>query len=214
VGLAPGKYVFRLADPEGARNVVQVVSADGKRAYGMFFTMAVERDRPADQPEVRFMETAAGTPPAIRTMWYPGLRTGLEFIYPKEQARRLAQSAREPVLTTQSQTTTTDQTNTAGVSRISSNGQETRVAGGSNPSTSSAPSGVAQRGDLAPASIAIPAAPVALVAKADTRSNAPGSRPARTRLPQTGSTAPLVGLSGLCFLVAALALRYRRTARV
>ncbi len=32
------------------------------------------------------METASGTPAAVRTWWYPGKRTGYDFIYPKEQA--------------------------------------------------------------------------------------------------------------------------------
>src|SRR5258708_5859536 len=31
VGLAPGKYLFHLADTNGSRDVVQVLSADGKR---------------------------------------------------------------------------------------------------------------------------------------------------------------------------------------
>ena len=36
------------------------------------------------------METAKGQPSAVKTWWYPRERIGYEFIYPKEQARRLA----------------------------------------------------------------------------------------------------------------------------
>src|SRR5918999_6360760 len=124
VTLPAGQYLFRLANPDSGRNVVQVLSADGTKPYGMFFSMRAERVEPASTPEVRFMETAAGMPAAIRTWWYPGERSGYEFVYPKEQARRLAQGASQPVLTTQSQTTTTEQTNTTELARISSTGQE------------------------------------------------------------------------------------------
>lgn len=55
---------------------------------------------PASAPEVRFMETAAGMPAAIKAWWYPGERMGYEFMYPKDQALRLAQGASQPVLTT------------------------------------------------------------------------------------------------------------------
>jgi hypothetical protein len=106
VTLPAGQYLFRLADPT-ERKVVQVLSADGKTTYGMFFSLPAERFEPASAPEVRFMETAAGMPAAIKAWWYPGERTGYEFMYPKDQARRLAQGASQPVLTTQAHTTAT-----------------------------------------------------------------------------------------------------------
>ena len=154
VALPSGTYLFRLADPDGGRGVVQVLSADGKKAYGMFFTRADDRITPSDKPEVRFMETPAGVPPAIKSWWYPLNLEGREFIYPKEQARRLAKNVTEPVLTTQAATTTTEQTNTADLSRISSNGQETKVSAGSK-ATASNPKGKAQEGTRAPTSISV-----------------------------------------------------------
>jgi hypothetical protein len=83
----------------------------------MFFTLSAKRFDPAPTPEIQFMETASGTPAAIRTWWYQGERTGYEFIYPKEQARRLAMAASQPALTTDAQTATTEQTNSADPSR-------------------------------------------------------------------------------------------------
>ena len=76
VALPAGKYMFHIADPETGRTVVQVTSADGKRAYGMFFSLSAERLTAAPDAEVRFMEASAGAPPAIKTWWYPGERTG------------------------------------------------------------------------------------------------------------------------------------------
>ena len=60
VTLPAGKYLFRLANPDSGRNVVQVLNAEGTKPYGMFFAMRAERFEPAPTPEVRFMETAAG----------------------------------------------------------------------------------------------------------------------------------------------------------
>jgi hypothetical protein len=154
VTLAPGKYLFRIADPDSGGHIVQVLSGDGTKPYALFFAIPAERPTPAPEPEVRLIETPEGVPPAIKTWWYPGERTGREFIYPKEQARRLAMNAKEPVLTTQQQTTTAEQTNTTDLSRISSSGEESVVNGESTP-TASTPAGAAQHGEVAPASIAI-----------------------------------------------------------
>ena len=107
VTLPAGQYLFRLADPAGSRKVVQALSADGKTPYGMFFSLPAERFEPASTPEVQFMETASGMPAAIKAWWYAGERSGYEFLYSKDQARRLAQGARQPELTTQARTTAT-----------------------------------------------------------------------------------------------------------
>src|SRR5579864_9453614 len=74
VTLPAGQYLFRLADPNSSSKVVQVLNADGTKPYGLFFTIPAERLEPASSPEVHFMETASGTPAAIRTWWYPGER--------------------------------------------------------------------------------------------------------------------------------------------
>src|SRR5260221_2429661 len=148
VTLPAGQYLFRLANPDGDRKVVQVLSADGSKPYGMFFSMSADRAEPPSTPEVRFIETGAGMPAAIRTWWYPGERSGYEFIYPREQARRLAQGAREPVLTTQAQTTTAAQTNTRDLARISATGQDSDLS--ASKSTTTAPHGIHLRGEIAP----------------------------------------------------------------
>jgi hypothetical protein len=106
VTLPAGQYLFRLADPIAGSKVVQVLNADGTKPYGQFFTLPTQRFELSETPEIRFMETASGMPAAIKTWWYPGEQTGYEFIYPKEQARRLATGASQPALTTLAQTTT------------------------------------------------------------------------------------------------------------
>src|SRR5688572_23795155 len=219
VTLPAGKYLFRLANPDSGRNVVQVLNAEGTKPYGMFFAMRAERFDPASTPEVRFMETAAGTPAAIKTWWYPGERTGYEFIYPKEQARRLAVGASQPVLTTHAQTTMTEQTNTADLSRVSSGGQETQVNASAAP-TAATPSGTTQEGQIASSSLSIPtpsipavgsAPAVTQTASAQTTSQSSAAQPKRTRLPRTSTQLPLVAMVGTLALLSAATLWYWRT---
>jgi hypothetical protein len=225
VTLPAGQYVFRLADPNSSGRVVQVLNADGTKPFGLFFTVPAERLEPASTPEVRFMETASTAPAAIRTWWYPGERRGHEFIFPKDQARRLAQGGGQGVLTTQAQTTTTEQTNTADLSRLASGGEETHVSASTEP-TAAAPSGGAQAGQLASSALSIltpsiPAvgsapvpAPATSQQAAAPAAGAPpveSSRSRRTRLPQTATQLPLVAAAGTMLLMISASLGYWRT---
>jgi hypothetical protein len=232
VTLPAGQYLFRLADPNSSSKVVQVLNADGTKPYGLFFTIPAERLEPASSPEVRFMETASGTPAAIRTWWYPGERRGYEFIFPKEQARRLAMGASQPVLTTDAQTTTTEQTNTAELSRVGSTGQEADVSASAAP-TAAMPTGTTQEGQIASSSLSIatPSIPeigstpvptsttLAQTPSTEAASTQASSEPtssaraARTQLPRTASQLPLFAMVGTVTLVSAASLRYWRTRR-
>jgi hypothetical protein len=213
VTLASGQYLFRLANPESGRNVVQVLNADGTKLYGMFFAMRAERFEPASTPEVRFMETAAGIPTAIKTWWYPGERSGYEFVYPKDQARRLAQGASQPVLTTQTQSAATEQTNTADLTRISSAGQETNVSADATP-TASTPGGTSQQGEVASTGISIANATIPPRVDpspvATSEQHAPSTR---VSLPRTGSSMPVIALVGCLALFAGIGLSVWPSAR-
>jgi LPXTG-motif cell wall-anchored protein len=201
VTLPAGKYMFRLADTS-SRNVVQVLSADGTKPYSMFFVYRAERFDVPSKPEVRFMETGEGMPAAIRTWWYPGERSGYEFAYPKEQARRLAEGIRQPVLTARTEPPAESSTPAqADLSRVSPTGEEATVAADSVP-PATAPAGRSLEGELASQSIAI--------APATTQ---PEDQQARASLPKTASTTPLWLLGGLGLLAAAGLLRRLRTSR-
>ena len=50
------------------------------------------------KPIVRFHETAQGVAPALRVLYYPSDLAGNEFLYPREQAERIAAVSRHPVL--------------------------------------------------------------------------------------------------------------------
>jgi hypothetical protein len=157
VTLQPGTYLFRVPTPN--RNLVQVLSANGTKIYGSFFAIPAYRPVRPENPEVRFMETASSMPHAIRTWWYPADGTGFEFIYPKEQARLLSRGSGDTVLTTKAPSTTTVQTDTDELTRISSTGQETDVDLGARPAPS-APTGERGAGEVASPDLIIPAEPV------------------------------------------------------
>ena len=203
--LPAGKYLFHLADPESGRQVLQVQSADGKKVYGMFFSMPVQRPSPPEEAEVRFLEASAGSPPAINTLWYAGERTGRELIYPREQALRIARNTSASVLTTKANTTKTEDTKTGDLSRVSSSGQDAAFA-----ENAAEPTGRLQR-DAPVAqtpSVAQTATPVATAGQ--TPAPARRTAPARSSLPQTASDTPFLLLLAIGLFTAAVAVRFSR----
>jgi hypothetical protein len=183
VTLPAGDYMFRLVDTNTTRKVIQVLSGDGKTPYAMLHSIPDVRRDASRNPEVRFLETARGNPSAVKTWWYPGERTGYEFIYPKEQARRLAMEVTEPVLTTKVETTKPEEVKTAELERITPKGEEIAVVAQPEPVV---PTGIVQEGTVAEA---------------------------RTELPVTATRIPVFGLIGLLFVALAGGLRLWRVAR-
>jgi hypothetical protein len=196
VALQPGQYVFRLADPSSSRKLIQVVSVDGKQVYGTFFSVPLDRAEAPSKPEIRFMEAAPGSPAPVRAYWWANERTGSEFIYPREQALRLAKSAKEPVLTTTASASKVDDANTGSLTRVSSSGQDSA----SNATASSTNQRLGQDQIPAPGSVT------------PSGSN-PGDRTPRqmaqnrTALPQTASSRPGIAVLGMLALALACAMR-------
>lgn len=87
--LESGTYVFRLADT-ASRNVIQVLSGDEKEMLGQWLFVSAERPEVTGDTVVTFRETSAASTPAVQFWYYPGEKIGKEFIYPKDQAMRIA----------------------------------------------------------------------------------------------------------------------------
>jgi hypothetical protein len=211
VTLPPGSYIFRFVDGTTGRKVMQVQAKDASnKTYGMFLTINAERPRPSDDAELRFLETPAGQPAAVKTWWYPGNTIGREFIYPKSQARRLAQATNTSVLTTQAENVTNEQMQTADLALVSPSGQETPLTddqlveaaantppvGATEQSTMSAQANTRQ----SPAEGAVGTAGQA-PAQQDTM--------ARANLPRTSTPLAGIGLLGMLSLVGGAWLRFR-----
>lgn len=208
VTLPPGAYIFRFVDGTTGRKVMQVqAKGSGNKTYGMFLTINAQRPRPSDDAELRFLETPAGQPAAVKTWWYPGNTIGREFIYPKSQARRLAKATNTTVLTTQAESVTTDQMQTADLAYVSPAGQDTAltdeqlVAAAAN----TPPVGVAAQQSNTPAAASQTTANTASATRTQVREGTV----ARTRLPRTSTAMAGIGLLGMMSLLGGAWMRFR-----
>jgi hypothetical protein len=98
VVLPAGTYVFKLADSESDRHIVQIFSKDQKHVYATILAISDERLRPADKTVITFEERAKGAPEAIKAWFYPGDNIGIRFVYPKQRAMEIARNTNEAVL--------------------------------------------------------------------------------------------------------------------
>ena len=200
VTLPPGTYIFRFVDGTTGRKVMQVQAKDASsKTYGMFMTINAQRPRPSDDAELRFLETPAGKPAAVKTWWYPGNTIGREFIYPKSQAVRLAKATNTTVLTTTAANVSNDQMQTAGLAYVSPTGQDTPLTDEQL---------VAAAANTAPVGVPETAAQSAANAAAN-RAPASQGTMARTRLPKTSTPMAGIGLIGMISLLGGAWLRFR-----
>jgi hypothetical protein len=200
--------------------VIQVLSDDEKKPYAMMNTILDERRDPAKDATVSFYETARGTPAAVKSWWYPGERDGYQFIYPRTQARQIAQSTGRAVLTTKSNSSKTEETKTAALTRVDASGKDVDVnapdsaaasasaSNGSNFTDSSANATVFNRSTPAQTE-GINRTPPQIAANQPAES----SRVARNELPRTASNLPLVGLIGLLSALGFVTLRFGASLR-
>ena len=79
--LPAGKYIFRLADDETNRDIVQVFSEDNDELLATILAIPAYRLDPSPETIVTFEERPAGSPQAIRQWFYPGETSGVEFVY-------------------------------------------------------------------------------------------------------------------------------------
>src|SRR5688572_31004371 len=106
--LEPGTYVFRIADT-ASRNVIQVLSDDEMKQLGQWLFVSAERQEVTGDTVVTFREANAGTTPAVQFWFYPGEKISKEFIYPKDQALRIAGRTGAEVLTEEGRVSADDQ---------------------------------------------------------------------------------------------------------
>ena len=213
--LPPGTYVFRFIDATSGRKVMQVQARDASsKNYGLFITISAQRAQPSDDAELRFMETPAGQPAAVKTWWYPGNTIGREFIYPKEQARKLAQATNSTVLTTKADSVTTDQMQSADLTYVSPNGQETPLtdeqlveAAANTPPVGATEANTTQTA-MARSNTGNTAGAPKPVGTAGAQAAQQGTT-TRTSLPRTSTPLAGIALLGLFSLVGAAALRFR-----
>jgi hypothetical protein len=217
VTLPAGKYVFRLADTS-LHNVMQVFDGEEKNIIGQWFFIPKNRtteeaNAANGKPVVVFMEVPEGVTPAVKYYFYPTDLTGKEFIYPKDQALKLAAASKQPVLATDSDVTKGGE---AHVFTVEPGGAETAYDANATANQNQ------QAAASAPAAPAAPAAPVAENRSTDRDRTAVGTsgaadqnpaprQQASSELPKTASPLQLIGLLGLMALAGGFGLRLARS---
>lgn len=228
--LPAGKYVFRLADT-ALHNVMQVFDANETHILGQWFFVPANRTSEQQseangKPVVMFREMPEGVTPAIHYFFYPTDLTGKEFIYPKDQAVKIAAATHENVLATD---TDVDKGGNAHVFRVDPNGTEAQYdanakAENSKPEPAPSTASLNSQADVnnSPASGPPASAPARQSASASqsvtqpvgtsgSAQQAPAPRQqAAAELPKTASPLPLIGLFGLLAIAAGFGLRLAR----
>ena len=203
VTLPPGTYVFRFVDATSGKKVMQVQAKDaGSKTYGMFMTISAQRPRASDDAELRFLETPAGQPAAVKTWWYPGNTIGREFIYPRSQAVRLAKATNSTVLMTKSESTSNDEMKSADLAYVSPSGQEQGLTDEQlvDDAANTPPVGATTQQSASSAQ--------STTADASRRPAQEGTM-ARARLPRTSTPMAGIGLLGMISLLGGAWLRFR-----
>jgi hypothetical protein len=83
--LPAGTYVFKLADSQSDRDIVQISSKDQKHLLATILAIPDYRAEPTDKTVVTFEERLSGSPEALHSWFYPGDTDGIEFVYPKSE---------------------------------------------------------------------------------------------------------------------------------
>lgn len=207
VVLQPGTYVFKLADT-GSRNVVQVWDEKENHMIGHWTFVQADRLEPADETIVMFKETRAGATPAIQYWYFPGERIGKEFLYPKDQAERIASRTGADVRvdeTAGSLAVAADASAPAPAAEPSevavAEPEPAPVAAAPAPSPEPEPAAVVEESRVAAAEPAPAPAPV------ESAPSTVGTSGQNDELPRTASPLALTGLIGLFSLFGAAGIR-------
>lgn len=191
--LAPGTYMFKLADSQADRHIVQIFDKAGSKLYATLLAVPDFRVDTPDKNIVLFGERATGTPQAVKAWWYPGDSTGEEFVYPKSQAMKIARRSHESVLSMNDEgSADRRRMKSAKVGRVNESGQTAQSA----------------QAPATPTETATPSGTSGSAASSTTDRSAPSTTSARStsrrHLPRTGSELPLAELlAGLAFAGAA-----------
>jgi LPXTG-motif cell wall-anchored protein len=97
--LEPGSYIVQVVNTKQTRFVVQFLSGDGAKNITTVMAVPNYRVNITDGSPFTYFQRAAGAPQALKDWFYVGNNFGIEFVYPKETAVRIAQASKETVYT-------------------------------------------------------------------------------------------------------------------
>jgi hypothetical protein len=79
--LAAGTYVLKVLNSQTERNIVLIYDADETHFITSVSAITASRLEPADDTVITFDYQSANGIPLLKTWFYPGDDTGLEFVY-------------------------------------------------------------------------------------------------------------------------------------
>jgi hypothetical protein len=168
--LPAGSYKFELADPDATRRVVRISEKEGGKIQGIFLSIPDRKLEPSDKPIVMFRETPAGAPEAVKAWFYPGETTGYEFVYPHDQALKIAKATHASVLTAKGEVTgttlATDTTRVDENDRVLSADEQLKDSGKQAATTSTTTTTTTTSAAPAPAPMPTPGPPAPTTAQA------------------------------------------------
>ena len=149
VTLPAGSYLFKLADSQANRNIVQVFDKDRSKIFATILAIPAQRNQPADETVITFRESPANAAPAIQYWYYPGETMGQEFAYPKKQAMEIANATHKSVLSVDTDDTSADAMASGKISRVEPGADTSASASQDTQSTASSASTMSQSGNAA-----------------------------------------------------------------
>ena len=97
--LPAGTYWFVLADVSIAnRNIIHIFNSDRSTLHATVSTITAERAQSSDRTALTFAERDSTQPSAILDWFYPGRKTGHEFVYPAQDEKELASAKHQTVV--------------------------------------------------------------------------------------------------------------------
>lgn len=81
--LQPGTYVFKLADSQADRHIVQIFTEDHAQVIATLQAIPAYRLTPTNDTLITFEERPNSLPDAVKRWFYPGDQTGVAFVYPE-----------------------------------------------------------------------------------------------------------------------------------
>jgi hypothetical protein len=236
VVLPAGEYLFRLADSNANRNIVQIYDKDKTKIFATLIAIPAERNEPSGDAVVTFRETPANQAPALRYWYFAGEKAGNEFAYPRHQALEIARASRESVMAMDTTSTDIDTMQKAELRRVEPDSAEVTAQAAQPPAPATAADQAAtpaepQSPAPAPAapqsSAAAPAEPPAsaqadterpagtsgrdvMPAPAGTSGTADAAANAERELPRTAGALPMIALFGFAALGVAAGTRALR----
>jgi len=97
--LPAGTYWFVLADTSIAnRNIIHIFNSDRSTLYATVSTITAERAQSSDHTALTFAERDSTQPSAILDWFYPGRKTGHEFLYAAQNEKELASAKHQTVV--------------------------------------------------------------------------------------------------------------------